>query len=104
MAQWIDVAAADEIKPGGYRRVSIDDVDVAVFNIDGAFHAIEDVCTHDYETLTGGEIEGCEIICPRHGARFDITTGAALTPPAYEDLPTYEVRVVDGRIEILDDS
>lgn len=104
MAQWIDVAAADEIEPGGYRTISIDDVNVAVFNIDGDFHAIEDVCTHDYAMLTGGEIEGCEIVCPRHGARFDVRTGAVLTPPAYEDLPTYEVRVANGRVEILDDS
>jgi len=54
MADWTDVAPADELAPGDYRVVDIDDALIAVFNVDGEFYAIEDVCTHDYETLTGG--------------------------------------------------
>ncbi len=100
MSKWIDVCAADELKPGEFRTVWIDDIAVAVINCDGNLHAIEDVCTHDGGELTGGIIEGCEIECPRHGARFDIRTGEVLTPPAYEPVATYPVETHDGRIVV----
>lgn len=103
MADWTDVAAVDEIAPGDYRVVDIDDAQIAVINVDGEYYAIEDVCTHDYETLTGGCIEGDEIICPRHGARFNIKTGEALTPPAYEPVATLPVRIEAGRVQVKDD-
>jgi 3-phenylpropionate/trans-cinnamate dioxygenase ferredoxin subunit len=97
---WIDVADAGDILPGCYEIAETDEHVVAVFNIGGEFYAIEDVCTHDGEELTGGPVDGDQIVCPRHGARFCLRTGKALTPPAYEDLPTYPVRVRDGRIEV----
>jgi 3-phenylpropionate/trans-cinnamate dioxygenase ferredoxin subunit len=99
-ADWLDVGSAEEIPDGGYEIVETDEVVIAVFRIDGSFYAIEDVCTHDGEELTGGPIDGDQIICPRHGARFCIRSGKALTPPAYEDLPTFAVRVVDGRVQV----
>ena len=102
MSDWTDVAPAEELAPGDYRVVDIDDALIAVFNIDGEFYAIEDVCTHDYETLTGGCIEGEEIICPRHGARFNIKTGEALTPPAYEPVATLPVRIENGVVQVRD--
>lgn len=98
---WIDVAAADDLPPGSYEVVETDDLILAVFNIDGEFFAIEDICTHDGEELTGGPVDGDQIVCPRHGARFCLRTGKALTPPAYEDLPTFPVRLRDGRVEVL---
>ena len=100
MSEWTNVAAASEIGPGEHRVVDIDDVAIAVFNLDGAYFAIEDVCTHDFGTLTGGCVEGGEIMCPRHGARFDIRTGEALTPPAYEPVATFPVRIHDGVVQI----
>ncbi len=100
MAEWIDVAPAEELEPGSWKTIEYDDRIIAVFNLDGEFYAIEDICTHDGAELTGGEIEGTEIICPRHGARFDIITGEALTPPAYEDIDTFEVRVKDGMVQV----
>lgn len=103
MSDWIDVANASELAPGEYRIIDIDDVMVAVFNIDGEFYAIEDSCTHDHLCLTGGEIEGEEITCPHHGARFNIKTGEALSAPAYEATSTFPVRVVDGIIQVRDD-
>jgi 3-phenylpropionate/trans-cinnamate dioxygenase ferredoxin subunit len=103
MSDWIDVARVEDFVPGEWQTVEIDDVLVAVFNLDGKYFAIEDICTHDGGTLTGGDIEGNEIVCPRHGARFDITTGEALTEPAYEDLPMFAVRVVDGMVQVRDD-
>ena len=100
MSQWTNVAAASEIGPGEHRVVDVDDVAIAVFNLDGAYFAIEDVCTHDFGTLTGGCVEGGEIMCPRHGARFDIRTGEALTPPAYEPVATFPVRIHNGVVQI----
>lgn len=103
MAEWIDVAPAEELAPGTWRTVDVEDVNIAVFNVDGEFFAIEDVCTHDYSTLTGGQMEGDEIVCPRHGARFNIKSGEALTAPAYEPVPTFAVRVENGVVQVKDD-
>jgi 3-phenylpropionate/trans-cinnamate dioxygenase ferredoxin subunit len=102
MSNWVDVAQADDFKPGTWRTVDVDDVYIAVFNLNGEFYAIEDLCTHDGGELAGGTIEGHEIICPRHGARFDITTGEVLSEPAYEDLCTFPVRVKDGSVQVRD--
>jgi 3-phenylpropionate/trans-cinnamate dioxygenase ferredoxin subunit len=74
---------------------------IAVARSGGEYFAIEDICTHDGAELTGGDIEGQEIICPRHGARFCLRTGAALSPPAYEAVNVFETRITDGRLWIL---
>jgi 3-phenylpropionate/trans-cinnamate dioxygenase ferredoxin component len=102
MSDWITVAKADELAPGQWRSVDIDGAVVAVFNVEGEFYAIEDVCTHDGQQLTGGEVEGTEIECPRHGARFCIKTGAALTAPAYEATAVLPVRVQNGEVQVRD--
>jgi 3-phenylpropionate/trans-cinnamate dioxygenase ferredoxin subunit len=100
METWVDVAPEAELQPGAWRVVCVDGIDVAVFNLDGAYFAIEDVCTHDGGILTGGAVEGDVIVCPRHGARFSIRTGEVLAPPAYEDIATYPVRVEDGVVQV----
>jgi 3-phenylpropionate/trans-cinnamate dioxygenase ferredoxin component len=97
---WLKVAPALSIPPGDFVQIEIDTALVAVFNIDGQFYAIDDVCTHDGGGLAGGEVDGDVVVCPRHGARFCLRTGAALTPPAYEPVHTYETRVVDGIVEV----
>jgi 3-phenylpropionate/trans-cinnamate dioxygenase ferredoxin subunit len=97
---WQRVAAAAAIPIGDYAQIEVDSALVAVFNIGGEFYAIDDVCTHDGGELAGGAVEGDTVICPRHGARFCLRTGAALTPPAYEPVRTYATRVVDGTVEI----
>lgn len=102
MSDWLDVCASEALQPGDFEVVECGDVPIAVFNIDGNLLAIEDLCTHDGEELTGGPIDGDEIVCPRHGARFCIRTGAALTPPAYDDVATFKVRTQDGRVQVFD--
>lgn len=82
--------------------VDVDGVQVAVFNLEGRYYAIEDVCTHDGGILTGGPVEGDQIVCPRHGARFSIRTGEALTPPAFEPTAVFPVRLIDGEIQVRD--
>ena len=95
---WVRVGATADLLPGEFRVVYDGDTPIAVFNIDGDLYAIEDICTHDGGELTGGLIEGRQVECPRHGARFDIVTGEALTPPAYEPLRTYAAREESGRV------
>jgi 3-phenylpropionate/trans-cinnamate dioxygenase ferredoxin subunit len=100
MSDWIDVAPETDFAPGTWRTVEVAGTMIAVFNLDGDFYAIEDVCTHDGGILTGGAVEGDVIVCPRHGARFSIRTGEVLAPPAYEDVSTYPVRIEAGRVQV----
>jgi 3-phenylpropionate/trans-cinnamate dioxygenase ferredoxin subunit len=93
MADFVKVATRSELAPGERKLVEIDGRPVAVFNIGGAFHAIDDVCTHDGGPLADGELIGMEIQCPRHGARFDVRTGRALCLPAFEPVATHAVEV-----------
>ncbi|HEX8987286.1 MAG TPA: non-heme iron oxygenase ferredoxin subunit [Rhodocyclaceae bacterium] len=97
---WIPVASAEAFPPGTFRRLDIEGLPVAVFNVDGRYFAIADVCTHEEETLSDGFVEGTEVICPRHGAHFSLVTGAALSPPAYEPVATFPVRVEDGIVQL----
>jgi 3-phenylpropionate/trans-cinnamate dioxygenase ferredoxin subunit len=103
MAEWTRVCATSELLPGEYRVAWDGDVAIAVFNVDGEYYAIEDVCTHDGGELTGGELRGFEIECPRHGARFDVRSGAALCAPAYEPTAAFPVRIDDGIVFTRDD-
>ena len=96
MDDYVKVATVDDIQLGERVLIELDGIRIAIFNLDGTYYAIEDTCTHDGGPLVEGEIlDGRQIQCPRHGARFDIRTGAALTMPAFEPTPTYEVQV-DG--------
>ncbi|MEK7322892.1 MAG: non-heme iron oxygenase ferredoxin subunit [Pseudomonadota bacterium] len=102
MSDWVTVAAVAELTPGTRRIIDVDDVQIAVFNLNGEFYAIEDVCTHDYAPLADAKLEGDEIICPRHGARFCIRTGAVTAPPAYEAVTTFPVRIHEGMVQVRD--
>jgi 3-phenylpropionate/trans-cinnamate dioxygenase ferredoxin component len=97
---WIAVAPAESIPPGDYASVETSDGFVVVFNVGGEFFAVDDLCTHDGGGLAGGRVEDHQVICPRHGARFCLRTGAALTPPAYQPIRCYAARVVDGVVEV----
>jgi 3-phenylpropionate/trans-cinnamate dioxygenase ferredoxin subunit len=88
------VAKLSELASGSMRSVTAGGHNVLLCNVDGTIY-VEDVCTHDGGALDAGELEGCRVMCPRHGAYFDVTTGRALTLPAILPLPTYAVRV-DG--------
>ena len=94
MSDYIKVANLAEIPAGGSKLVEVDMVRVALFNLDGNIYAIEDVCTHDGGPLVEGRVvNGCEVQCPRHGARFDIRSGTAVKFPAFEPTRTFAVRV-----------
>ena len=97
---WVRVADAGSAKPGTATVVESGDRRIALCVTDTGCYAIDDVCTHDGGSLDQGELDGNEIECPRHGARFDVTSGKALTLPAVRPVKTYETREVDGAIEV----
>lgn len=103
MSDWEEVSKIGEIEPGTCKAVEVDGNAVALFNLDGEYFAIEDVCTHDGSEISCGIVLGEEIMCPRHGARFSIKTGKATAPPAYEDVETFPVRVVNESIQARDE-
>jgi 3-phenylpropionate/trans-cinnamate dioxygenase ferredoxin subunit len=104
MQDWFYVTEVADIPPGSWQVVDINDISILIFNINGQFYAIQNLCTHDGGDLAGGRLEGDEIICPRHGAHFCVKTGAATQPPAYEDVPAFPVRVIGDKIQVKAES
>lgn len=103
MSDWVDVIEEEAFAPDDRIVIDLEGAAVAVFNLEGEYFAIEDVCTHDGAEIASGLVEDDQIICPRHGARFCIRTGEVLSPPAYEDLYRFPVRVENGMIQVRDD-
>ena len=100
----IDVAPADEFPPGSRKLVVAGPGRyVGVYNCGGSLYAIEDRCSHDDGPLCEGDWDQdtCRVVCPRHGSHFDLSTGAALTLPAYQPVATYPVRVEDGHVRVF---
>ena len=104
MSNYRKVAVRSEIPPGGKKLIDLDGRAIALFNVDGDFFAIDDICTHDGGPLAEGELIGAEIRCPRHGARFDVRTGKALSFPAFEPVDTLGVDVRGDDIYVSLDS
>ncbi len=100
MAEFVKLASTNEVAPGAALLVIVNGKEIALFNIGGAFFALDNACTHEEGPLAEGEIEGHEVACPWHGARFDVRTGKVLCAPAYEDLQRYNLRVIANDIEI----
>jgi 3-phenylpropionate/trans-cinnamate dioxygenase ferredoxin subunit len=92
------VGKLSEVAPGATRRVVADSTEILLCNVDGTVYAIEDVCTHDGGPLDQGTLEGACVVCPRHGATFDVKTGDALTLPAVMPLMTFPVTIENGDI------
>jgi 3-phenylpropionate/trans-cinnamate dioxygenase ferredoxin subunit len=98
--EFVGIAPVSELPNGERLFVDIGDTPLVIFNIAGQFFATGDVCSHDDGPVGEGDLEGFNIICPRHGAEFDVRNGKAVAMPAVVDIPAYPVRVVDGMIEI----
>ena len=90
----------EDIPPGERLWYEFEEETVVVFNIGGTFYCIADLCTHDGGPLEDGELDGCEVECPRHGACFDVRTGKALSLPATSAVPTFAVKIEDGDIYV----
>ncbi len=100
MTHWIKAAALGEIPARGKKVVTIEDTEIALFNVDDEqYYAVEDVCSHDGGPLAEGEVVASyEIVCPRHGAHFDMRSGKPLTMPAIEPIEAFPVAVKDGAV------
>ena len=98
MSGWTDIGSLAELEASSRIESDVDGYRVRVAQVNGKLYAFEDRCTHDDSPFDDAPMEDTEIICPRHGARFCLRTGEALTPPAYEPLRTYAVQITDGRI------
>ena len=100
MGTFVKVAKTSEIDDQCARCVEVGGKFLALFNLGGEFYCIDDACSHEDGPLSEGLIEGGEVECPWHAARFDIKTGAATGAPAFEGVATYKVRVDGDDIEV----
>ena len=101
--KWIDAGPTTALNDGQAISIPVGRRMIAVARSGDEYFAIEDVCSHDGAELTGGAIEGAQIICPRHGARFCLRTGEALTPPAYEAVRVFDTKIESGRLWVRAD-
>jgi nitrite reductase/ring-hydroxylating ferredoxin subunit len=97
---FVKVATLQDIPPGQAKKIRVGDKDIALFNTDGGIRAIEDSCPHRGGPLSEGELIGQEVVCPWHGARFNVNTGAHLCPPANRGVCAYKVEVVGNDVQI----
>ena len=100
MAKWVKAAAVSEVPPGKAKLVEVEGTQIALFNVGGTLYAIDNTCSHVGGPLAEGSLEGEQVECPWHGARFDVKTGKMLSPPAEGDVASYPVRVTGTDVEI----
>ena len=100
MSDWTDIGSLSELAERQRLEADVDGYRVRVARVNGTLYAFEDRCTHDDSPFEDAHIEDLEIICPRHGARFCLRTGAALSPPAYEPLRVFAARATGDRVEV----
>jgi nitrite reductase/ring-hydroxylating ferredoxin subunit len=96
---------AGDLEPGGIKLIQFDGpdgsvIDIAVYNVGGAFYATQDACTHEMGELSDGFLDGDVVTCPFHGAQFNVKTGAVVAEPATAPLKTYRVTLVDGMVRV----
>ena len=100
MPEFHKLAKAGEVAPGEVKQYQVEGRPVALCNVDGELYALEDVCTHQFAHLSEGGLEGEQIKCPLHGAKFDVKTGQAKSLPAVKPVPTHELKVEDGQVYV----
>jgi 3-phenylpropionate/trans-cinnamate dioxygenase ferredoxin subunit len=93
-------ATIQEIPAGKAKQVDLNGRKIGIFNVGGTFYAIEDVCTHRGAPLSEGQVVGTQVTCPWHGARYELTTGANLSPPAPKGVAAFPVQVVGDEIQV----
>lgn len=98
--EFLEIAPASDLPPSERLFIEVEGKSIVIFNIAGQFFAIADICTHDDGPLGDGDIEGYNIVCPRHGGEFDVRTGKAVQLPVVIDVPAYPVKVVDDTIMV----
>ena len=100
MPEYVKVAVTDDIAPNQGKLVEVQGKKLALFNLEGKYYAIDNTCTHRGGPLAEGELEGDEVTCPWHGAKFKITSGAVLSPPAPQGVKSFPIRVAGNDLEV----
>ena len=90
---FVPVAQTHELAPGTKKRVWVGETRILLANVDGEFYAVDDLCPHARAFMSAGWLDGDEIMCPLHGAQFNIKTGQVLSLPAEDDLPVFPVKI-----------
>lgn len=98
MDNYVRVAAEDEMPVGSMKSVAVGNKRIVVYHSEDGYYAVADECSHDYAPISTGRVKDGEIVCPRHGARFDIKTGKVKAPPAVVDIDTFETKVEQGNV------
>jgi 3-phenylpropionate/trans-cinnamate dioxygenase ferredoxin subunit len=98
--EFVEIAPVSELPNGERLFIEVEGKALVIFNIAGQYFAIGDVCSHDDGPVGDGDLEGFNVVCPRHGGEFDVQTGKAMQMPAVVDIPAYAVRVVEGKIQV----
>ena len=98
--EYLDIAPVSELPNGERLFVEVESKSLVIFNIADQFFAIGDICSHDDGPVGDGDLEGFNVVCPRHGGEFDVRSGQAVQMPAVVDIPAYPVRIVDGMIQV----
>ncbi len=100
MDTWISVGTRDQLGPDAPLAYEQGETAIGIYEVDGALHAVDDICPHAAANLSQGFVEGCEVECPLHAAVFDVTTGKHLRGEPCGDLRRYPVRLAEGQIQI----
>ncbi len=100
MAGFVKVATTSELAPGQAKEVEVNGKTIALFNLEGSYHAIDNTCTHRGGPLSEGDVEGQVVTCPWHGAKFNIISGEVLGPPARAEVASYRIRVTGSDVEV----
>ena len=100
MAKLIKIAAISDVPPGQAAAFTVEGRRIALFNVEGAYYAIDNSCTHRGGPLSEGDVQGTKVTCPWHGADFDLKTGAAVGLPAQQGVPSYKVVVESDDIKV----
>ncbi len=99
LKKWTEAAAVDEFEETDRKMIDLGGSrQIGLFKVDGAFYAISAWCSHQRATMMHGDLEGFELVCPLHGARFDIRNGAALSLPAVRGVASFKTKVEDGKV------
>jgi len=98
---FVTALRAGDLVPGTVRVVEVDGRPLCVGRTrDGGLGAIDNICTHDGGELGEGELDGRDVECPRHGARYDLLTGQVLQLPAVRSVRGYPARIEDDRVVV----
>ncbi len=98
--EFYEIMPSSELCDGERVLVELDEIPIVIFNIADAFYAVKDLCPHANLELGSGDLEGYELVCAYHGAKFDVRSGEVLSLPAVEAIPAYPVRVRNGNLEL----